>query len=415
MSIFNRPLKILVIDNAVYPLSYGYMQEIFGRCLPKRGHNVTWLLMSTDAAMMGESHRFGQTNVVLTLMRNGRSRLSTFINYFYYKPLMARILPDIITSRNIDVIFVRNHVRVGFSAYRICKKNKIPFVYYLGYPFLESHLLAARLGQRKPRIVAEAAALAGIPIRNWVTKKADFVFAMSDYWAEQIIKELGISSARVKSLPAGFDSSIDPEAVDGTKIRKKFNLADHPTLFYMGTITPPRDALILVNILAKVVQHIPEAKLLLLYGHGEEKRVPLLKQKFAEKGVEKNVVFAPPVSYQQVSSYIKASHVGLSPIETIPLYNVSSPYKFTEMLGMGCPVVASDTPDQLYSLKKSKGGLCVPYNATAFAEAAVYILSHPDEARRMGMRGRAFVEKERSYDTLTNRVEKILQNLVANR
>jgi len=408
----DRPLNIVVIDNAFYPLTYGYMQEIFGRCLPERGHNVTWLLMSADADKMGESRRLGPTDVVLAKMMNRQGRYATFVNYFYHKPRVARLLPLIAASSDIDVVFVRNHVRLGFSAYRFCRARNVPFVYYLGYPYLESHLLAARLGHRRPRCVAEAAAFVGVPLRNWITRSADFVFAMSEYWREQVIRELSIPSNRIQALPAGFNTSINPGEVDGTWVRKQFNLNNHPTLFYMGTITPPRDMSMLVDMMVNVVRQIPKARLLLLYGHGEERWVPILKQQFSEKGVGKNVVFAPPVPYHQVPDYIGAAHVGLSPIETIPLYNVSSPYKFAEMLGMACPVVASDTPDQSYVLNKSGGGICVPYDADAFAEAVVGILNNPDEAKEMGRCARAFIEKERSYDVLAKRIESVFFQLV---
>lgn len=411
----NSLLSILVIDNSIHPLTYGYMQELFGRSLPSRGHKVTWLLMSADTKYRGELRRFGLTDVVLSPMLKGQSRVSAMLNYFCYKLCMASLLPRVIRNQKIEVVFVRNQVRLGLMAYLFCKKNNIPFVYYLGYPHLESDLLVARNEYRKLRIVNEIVAFIGIPLRNWITRRADFVFTMSDYWAEQIIKELGISPDRVKSLPAGFDASIDPTAVDGTEIRRRFNLADYPTLFYMGTITPPRDITILADILAEIVRHIPEARLLLLYGHGGKGWVPLLRQRFAERGVEGNVIFAQSVPYQQVPAYIAASHVGLSPIETIPLYNVSSPYKLPEMLGIGCPVVASDTPDQMYVLNKSKAGICVPYKADAFAKAVVYILTNPEEARQMGQRGRAFVLKERNYDILANRVEEVCQCLVAKR
>lgn len=404
---------ILVIDNAVYPLIYGYMQEIFGKCLPKRGNKVTWLFMSTYANKSGEIRRFGTTDVVLSRMMSPQGRRALFINYFYNKPHMTKLLPKIYKRCHFDVVFVRNHVRVGLSAYRFCKKNNIPFVYYLGYPHLESHRLAARLGYRKPRIISEIAALVGIPLRNWITRKADFVFTMSNYWKKQVMMELGVPEDRIQSLPAGFDIAIDPQKIDGIQIRKRLKLDTYPTLFYMGTITPPRDVSILIDTMVEVVKQIPETRLLILPVHSERKSVPILRQQFSEKKLEKNVVFTQPIPYERVPSYIAASHVGLSPIETIPLYNVSSPYKFAEMLGMACPVVASNTPDQAYVLNKSGGGMCVPYSADAFSDAVIYLLNHPEEAKKKGRRGRAFIEKERSYERLSDRIEAVFRKLIS--
>ncbi len=407
-----RTLNILVVDNSEYPLTYGYMQEIFGRFLVERGHSVTWLLLSKEASKRGESKRLGSTEVVLAPLKAGKGRLATMLNYLFYKPLLGRLFPRVIRERNVDVVFVRNHVRIGLAAYRACRRAKIPFVYYLGYPTLESHRTAARLGYRRPRIVAEAAALAGIPIRNRVTRCADFVYTMSGYWADLVVNELGVAPGRVDSLPAGFDPRIDPKTLDGKGVRKRFGLADRPVVFYMGTISPPRDSSILVAIMERVVRSIPDARMLLLYGHGEERYLPVLRKKFAAAGILGSVVLVPPVPYREIPDYIAAADVGLSPIETIPLYNVSSPYKFTEMLGLCCPVVASDTPDQSYVLKSSGGGVCVPYDADAFASAVVRLLSHPDEARRMGERGRDFVLNERSYDILAEKLERCFYALI---
>ena len=168
------------------------------------------------------------------------------------------------------------------------------------------------------------------------------------------------------------------------------------------------------EIILHVVQSIPEARFFILYGYDQEEFVPIIRQGLIEHGIEKNVVFAPPVPHQQVSMYIRASHVGVSPIETIPIYNVSTPHKFVEMLGMGCPVVASEIPDQKYVLDKSGGGICVPYDSGAFAKAVVYLLQNPDKAKEMGKKGRAFVERERSYGILAKKIDKVLRPLVCN-
>ena len=403
-----RSLNLLLIDNS----AMGYMQEQFGRFLHDRGYNIKWIFMSSDEMRSRKSYKYGSAEVVLSPMMPSRGRLSTLINYCYYKPFMSLLLPRMIKSRKIDIVFVRNDVRIAFLSYLLCKIKQIPFVYYLAYPLLESHLLSVRQGNRPNRLINELAAIVGIPLRNWVTRKADFVFTMSDYWAKKIVNELRLPARKVMSLPAGFDATIPPESVDGINVRRHFNLADYPTLFYMGTMSPPRDSTILTEIIAQVVQRIPEARLLILCGHDQIKYLPVFRQGLIENGVEKNVVFASPVTHQQVSMYIKASHVGLSPIEIIPLFNVSSPHKFVEMLGMECPVVASETPDQKYVLNKSGGGICVPYNAGAFAEAVVYLLRNPDKAREMGKHGRAFVERERSYDVLAGRIDKVLRQLV---
>jgi colanic acid biosynthesis glycosyl transferase WcaI len=52
-----------------------------------------------------------------------------------------------------------------------------------------------------------------------------------------------------------------------------------------------------------------------------------------------------------------------------------------------------------------------PENAREFASAILYLYEHPEEARQMGLRGRAYVQAHFDYDLLTTQVEAQLQHL----
>jgi glycosyltransferase involved in cell wall biosynthesis len=237
---------------------------------------------------------------------------------------------------------------------------------------------------------------------------------MSDYWREQLIRNLRIPADRIKALPFGFDTSISPSQSDGAEIRRQFGIDGRSVIFYLGSIGPPRDVSILADIMVLVVKKVPEACLMILPIEKNQRFVSRLKEAFIKRGIEQNVVFAPSVPHEQVFQYIAAANIGLSPIEPIPVYNVSSPAKFVEMLGMGCPVVASDTPEQKTIIERWKAGICVPYNAHAFAEAILYLLYNPKEGKRLSQQGRLFVEKERSFSLLADYVEEIYLVLAAN-
>ena len=79
-------------------------------------------------------------------------------------------------------------------------------------------------------------------------------------------------------------------------------------------------------------------------------------------------------------------------------------------MAMGKAVVANDHPEQRLVISESKAGICVPYEENAFAEAILHLLYHPEEAKEMGIRGRKYVEKHRSYEQIADLVEtKLLQ------
>jgi glycosyltransferase involved in cell wall biosynthesis len=82
-------------------------------------------------------------------------------------------------------------------------------------------------------------------------------------------------------------------------------------------------------------------------------------------------------------------------------------------MAMGKAVVANDHPEQRTVIADSGGGLCVPYNATAFAAGIVELLMNPTRAKSMGLLGRHYVEKHRSYTVLADYVEQHYRELCA--
>ena len=83
-------------------------------------------------------------------------------------------------------------------------------------------------------------------------------------------------------------------------------------------------------------------------------------------------------------------------------------------MAAGRPVVAAIDPDTAVPriLADSGGGVCVPPDdAAAFAEALRSIVSDPELGRRMGARGRAWVEAEASPQAVGAAYDQLLRSL----
>lgn len=406
-------MNILVIPDKRFPLRHALLESVFLRALPQRGHRVFWLLESLEEERQGGWKDMGGSEAYVTRFLPGEDRKSQFLNMFYWRPRGRATIFSLLRSRRIDVVLVRNEVQAAIAASIACWLRGIPFAYYLAFPNEEAAIASSRRGWSRTRYAIRVYMRLMLFLRNLVTRKADFVFTMSDYWREELIKSLGIPPERMRALPFGFDASICPDPSAGERIRSELGLNGHPLILYLGTIGPPRDVTILADIMANVAKEVPDARLLILPNPGGQRFVPRLEKEFEKKGVRQCVVFVPPVPHKMVPSYIAAADLGLSPIETIPIYNVSSPAKFVEMMGMGCPVVASDVPEQRRLLEKSGGGVCVPYEASAFSREIVRLLRNPDFAHDMGRKGRKFVEEHRNFELLADSVEEVFRSLVA--
>ena len=75
-------------------------------------------------------------------------------------------------------------------------------------------------------------------------------------------------------------------------------------------------------------------------------------------------------------------------------------------------VVANDLPEQKLVIEQSGGGICVSYDEKEFARAIVYLIDHPEEAVAMGQRGRAYVEKHRTYTEIAEKVNKKFKEIL---
>ncbi len=406
-----QKLNILIIPDKRFPIQHPLLEHIFARQLPRRGHTITWLAQSVTAQKFGETAAWHNTEVILNPLLAGENRLAQVQNTFYRVPRGFLSIFRILKTHHIDIVQVRNDLFAALFALLACRLRRVPFVYYLAFPIPEAALENARRGLTRSKWISRLIPQMAIPLRNWIVRQADHVLVMSEFWQGKIIHELGLPLARVTAIPFGFDTRLNVAALDGAAIRQKYGLEGHPVVLYLGTIAPPRDVDILVDILAEVAARIPEVRLFILPGLKDGRFVPALQAQFAARSLAQNVVFADSVPHEQVYAHIAAADVGLSPIEPLPLYQVSSPAKFAEMLGVGCPVVASDTPEQKTVITAWKCGLCVPYEAPAFAAAVVELLQNPEQAARFRANGRAYIEAERSYAHLADKIEDIYLEL----
>ena len=101
----------------------------------------------------------------------------------------------------------------------------------------------------------------------------------------------------------------------------------------------------------------------------------------------------------RVADVLGRTRVGLVVIHPQPNYIRSRPTKLFEYMAAGVPVIASDFPDWRKIIDAARCGLLVPpEDPRAIATAMEYLLTHPEEAREMGLRGRQAVEGSYVWD-----------------
>lgn len=101
----------------------------------------------------------------------------------------------------------------------------------------------------------------------------------------------------------------------------------------------------------------------------------------------------------RISEILSNARAGLVILHPRENYLLSYPVKLFEYMAAGLPVIASDFPLWRRIVDGAGCGLLVdPLDPVAIADAMRWILDHPDEAERMGARGRQAVMDTYNWD-----------------
>jgi glycosyltransferase involved in cell wall biosynthesis len=222
------------------------------------------------------------------------------------------------------------------------------------------------------------------------------------------ISKNGISKEKMTAVPM----AVSIKDISLFCCEREPNSGKEKIVVYLGALTRGRKMDFLLRAFEGIYRKEKNARLYLVGGSKDLSDEKFLGREAKKLGIEKAVTITGFLPQNEAWQYVKQADVCVSPIYPSPVLNCGSPTKLLEYMAMGKAVVASDHPEQRLIISESKGGICVPYEEAAFTKATVHLLENPQIARRMGERGRTYIEKKRNYEQTANVVETKLLGLI---
>ena len=238
----------------------------------------------------------------------------------------------------------------------------------------------------------------------------DVLTYLGEYTRSRMARVLSPEAvARMAWLAPGVDDTVFRAGAGGEEIRRRHGLAGRPVVVCVSRLVPRKGQDALIHAWPKVRAAVPDAALLLVGGGPYREDLERLA---VARGVEDAVVFTGSVPWEELPAHYDAGDVFAMPCRTrrrgLDVEGLGIVY--LEASATGLPVVAGDSggaPDAV--LDGETGTVVNGRSVPEVARALIDLLTDPERARRMGERGRAWVEEEWRWEQQSARLDHILK------
>ncbi len=249
----------------------------------------------------------------------------------------------------------------------------------------------------------------GSPLLRRIGDGVDVITYLGAYTGARIAAALSpAAAARMAQLTPGVDETYFRPDVDGSAIRARHGLADRKVIVCVSRLMPRKGQDVLVRALTAIRSRVPEAALLVV---GDGPYRVQLERMIADLGLGGHVVLTGAVPWSELPAHYAAGDVFAMPCRTrnrgLDVEGLGIVY--LEASASGLPVVAGDSGGAPDAVLDGETGYVVPGRDVAtVADRISGLLVDEARARRLGARGRAWVEEQWSWERSAERFDELL-------
>ncbi|MER6524431.1 glycosyltransferase family 4 protein [Streptomyces sp. NPDC001508] len=227
-----------------------------------------------------------------------------------------------------------------------------------------------------------------------IGESTDTITYLGGYTRTRIAAALTPAAAgRMVRLPPGVDEKTFHPGSGGAQVRERLGLADRPVVVCVSRLVPRKGQDTLIRAMPRILAEQPDAVLLIVGGGPYERDLRRLAR---DTGVAASVRFTGAVPWSELPAHYGAGDVFAMPCRTrrggLDVEGLGIVY--LEASATGLPVVAGDSggaPDAV--LDGETGWVVRGGDPNEAAERITTLLADPALRRRMGDRGRQWIEQ----------------------
>jgi glycosyltransferase involved in cell wall biosynthesis len=232
------------------------------------------------------------------------------------------------------------------------------------------------------------------------------VVVVTEAFRENLIRR-GIPPDKIEIIRNGVDlSHFVPRPVP-IELARELGAEGKFVVSYIGTIGM---AHAVENILSLAdIMRANKEILFLIVGEGAEKtRI----QRIAARNKLENIKVLPGVAKKNVPDYYALSRLNIVTLRKAPAFTEVIPSKIFEIMAMARPILCAVDGECRYIIEKAGSGIAVePENTAQMQKAILALRENPEEIKRLGERGRQFVEQHFNREDLAAQYLSHLQKL----
>jgi glycosyltransferase involved in cell wall biosynthesis len=305
--------------------------------------------------------------------------------FWNFRELPAFVLNDVIDEEAVRVIGNRQ-VGLVYQRYSLNNYEGLRLARRLGVPFVleynGSEIWMSRHWRRPLKYEALAERIELLNVNG-----ADLVVVVSRAMRDELTAR-GVPGDRILVNPNAVDPERYTPDIDGSAVRRRFDLEGKTVLGFISTFQPWHGAEALARAFAILMRDRPEYReriRLLMVGAGPAEAAA--KQIISEAGLDPFVQFAGLVAQADGPQYLAACDILVSPHvpnpDGTPFFG--SPTKLFEYMAMGRGIVASDL-DQIGEVLRhgDTAWLVPPDDPDALARGLTQLIDDPALGAALG-------------------------------